>query len=244
MMKGAKSVIGLLFFLLMIAACTVKEKGAGSSVPSTEEATISPLAFNQSFDKREMPFKGQLIKTIHWTDQNGQNTLILSQKEVSDQEEPSLRKAEIFAEQYVQKDDEIRLLWDIHDWVDQCDCDCDVHLVDSSLLVLDIDKDGIAESTFMYLLNDRCDASPVSTKLMMHSGAKKLVIRGLSQQYLMPTADELEGTGIVVDKEMFKKIDPAFEKVDHRIGQFASRYWDQYIQKENAEFETRVGKNN
>ncbi|MEO1517917.1 MAG: hypothetical protein AAFV95_23045 [Bacteroidota bacterium] len=222
---------------IWLSACLSGEPSGKTPNPG-DAFDAASLSVNQSFDMREMPFSGQLIKTLHWTDGNGQNTLILSGIEANQNGDKP--KAEIFANHYVEKDGEVQRLWKIHDWVDQCECDCDVLVVDSTLHILDINKDGIAESSFVYLLNDRCDASPVTTKLMMHSGATKLVVRGSSQLYLLPPTEELQAMGVDVSGMKLKEFDPAFEKADAKFRDYASAYWDNYIERENAMFKTRM----
>lgn len=177
-------------------------------------------------DQSKTPYLGELRNSASWTDKNGFNTLIISGKDAVNEE-----NAELFAYVYVEKDGETKKLWQINDFVNG-PCDRDIYPVPNSLEIVDLDEDGVAENLFMYILADNCDASPVSTKLMMHSGETKLVIRGLTKTFLYPVPEVMAEA---------KKIDPAFDTANPIFKVYASGKWDTYVQKETKEFHTAMG---
>jgi hypothetical protein len=239
------------FGMALLLACggqSEPKQGSPGDSLNTDTSTVQADVFvfdtnsidqNVKPDKNATPYKGTLISAVGWTDKAGENVLIFSRKEayiINKDEE--LRKAEFYACCYIKQGETCNLQWEITDNVDKCYCDCDVALVPESIRIVDLDKDGIAENLFLYLLNDRCDASPVRTKLMMHSGKNKMAIRGYSQQYLGPSEAETnrfrKEQGLEAVK--FKEIDAAFDQFSPEFKKYASDFWDGYIKKENQEF--------
>ena len=190
-------------------------------------------------DVKTTPYKGTLITAIGWKDGNGSNVLIFSTKEAyiinSDEE---LRRAEFYVCCYVTEKAEPRLLWEIQDKVDSCWCDCEVALKENTIQIRDLDGDGVAENLFIYLLNDRCDASPVKTKLMMHSGEVQMGIQGYSEQFLGPSEAETNRfrQELGLKPLVFKEVDAIFDKFPSVFANYASQYWDLYIETENRKF--------
>ena len=198
-----------------------------NSLASLAFDQVKDIQFNVEVDRIAMPYQGDLKKSVSWEDKNGSNTLIISSLDADDKRV----KAEIFAYNYVSKNGKVQNLWQINDFVTG-ECDRDIYLIPNTLEVLDIDQDGIAENVFMYILADNCDATPVKTKLMMHSGKEKLMIRGLTKVFLLPIPE--------VEAEA-KKIDPAFNKVDPLLKAYASGKWDEYVNEETEAFKQAIG---
>lgn len=96
---------------------------------------------------------------------------------------------------------EYLLLWRIQDFVKDCEFDLMMEFVDGTLEITDMDKDGIAESLFIYRMTCTSDVSPMTQKLIMHEGENKYALRGITDLEVVP--GELE------KGEM--NIDPAFE---------------------------------
>jgi hypothetical protein len=249
MIKNIAFLLSCILLILILGACgspeEKKDQTTGNNdsvVPKTEAAFVfDSTTINDKIkpDKKLTTYKGTFLKAVEWTDINGENILILSQKEayVTDKDEET-RKAEFYGICYLKKTDAYEKQWEISDFVDQCWCDCDVTLQENTLKITDIDKDGIAENLFIYVLNDRCDVGPVQTKLMMHSGVVKLVVRGYSQQYFGPSEKEMnefrKEQGLKSVK--FKELDPEFDKHNDAFKNYASAYWDNYIKQENDKF--------
>jgi hypothetical protein len=190
-------------------------EAARNIAPDTNEINIL------KFDKNNLPslieYKGKILDGASWTDKNGDNILIITQTEVrtisADESEQYL-----YAYHYVNHEDGYTLLWSITDFVrSYCDVNCDY--LPGTLEITDIDKDGIAESLFLYKLDDRCDVSPIPIKLMMHSGGKKLVIRG--------SIGVDVGGGQRVEGE--KHIDAAFKTSPPAFKDYASEKWDKFV---------------
>lgn len=256
-MKKLISFASGLFILSFLTGCGSNNGNGGSIAPdkttnnpgvqTTENHFVfdsTTIHHNINPDKKQMPYKGTLLTASQWTDLDGENFLIFSQKAafIVDKEQ-ELSRAEFYACCYVKSNDQYVLQWEITDFVDQCMCDCEVTLKEETITITDVDKDGVAENLFIYRLDDRCDASPVSTKLIMHKGKIKLAIRGFSEQFLGPS----EGETNQFRKELglkpvkFKDIDPAFDSQPVALKNYASSFWDNYIKEENKVFQKQQG---
>lgn len=229
---------------LLFLSCGNSNVNFSSSLSGIDEGKSvfdsTTIKMNVSPNKTLMPWKGTLTKAVQWVDKNGENTLIFSEKPayvtaVTEEEE---RRTDFYAICYIKKDQVVTKLWEISDFVEHCWCDCEVRLQESTITIKDLNADGQAENLFIYTLNDRCDAGVVITKLMMHTGATKLAIRGYSQLYLGPTEEEMNEflTGNGAKPVKYKDIDLAYDGQDKAFRVFASSYWDAYIEAENELF--------
>lgn len=126
-------------------------------------------------------FKGDLIEALTWNDYNGLNIFISYSVGpiVNDKEygEPLVSK-EIFAEQYVENDNKIDLLWDITDFKRNCPMHVLVEFLPNSTSITDLDSNGITETTIVYKIACRSDVSLANMKVLMHENNNKYGLRG------------------------------------------------------------------
>jgi hypothetical protein len=189
-------------------------KGSPAISPASAPAKLEMLEFDAAALPKEYAHAGKVIGGARWRDANGENTLIISRRE-SPHGDPEAyeRREEIFGYLYLPGPDSARLLWKIKDQADNY-CDNGEGLV-SKVEVADIDGDGVAENAFIYNVQGTCDVSPKPFKLMMHSGATKLAIRGTSR---VNPSDTIMGGE--------KNFDPAFDSAPKALRDYASRMWD------------------
>jgi hypothetical protein len=117
-----------------------------------------------------MPFKGDLIHQQRFTDNGGENVLI-----VSSIDHPKEQRNDIFAYQYRMVAGKPVLVWDIQDFSTAL---CNMAVAEGSIQVIDLDQDGLCEVSLLY--QQRCDGlDPYITKLILYSKGKKYAIRGL-----------------------------------------------------------------
>ncbi len=142
----------------------------------------------EEFSKEEIPesieIKGDLLIAKRWKDNNGENILILSRKGPIKETEYEVefsgdeRYAELYGAQYVKKNNEYELLWDIYDFERHCPFDLWIGCLPKSTQITDLDNDGITETTIIYKLTCRSDMSPSNMKLIMHENDTKMALRG------------------------------------------------------------------
>lgn len=242
-----KLLIILLPILLILSGCSKHEdKTAGSentkdSIPQTiqnndnkpgssaktnekkndkndhDTGTVVKLKFDRNDIPSECKYKGRIVDGARWKDRNGDNILIITQTEVK-RVNQDVRNQYLYSYLYTSGDSKWSQLWSITDYVESY-CDVEAKYMPGTLEITDLDNDGVAENTFIYKLDGRCDVSPVPIKLMMHSGDKKLVIRGDSRVDI--------GNGEKVGGK--KTFDDAFDSVPKAFKDYASDKWDSFM---------------
>jgi len=184
------------------------------------------------FDKKDVPadmkYKGRISGGAKWKDDNGENTLIITETEIQngkskDGEEVTAK--EIFAYNFVVKDGATTLLWQINDFVKDCEFDLFLNYNLNSLTITDLNKNGIGESTFLYRMSCRSDVSPDELKLMMHEGKDKYALRG--ENRIKFTTD-----GQTVTQGGDYKVDAAFDKAPAGFLDYAKTQWDKFKTQE------------
>ena len=135
---------------------------------------------NISYEPGKLPasvkYEGKIFAGARWEDKNGQNVLIVCETEIRSKGDE--RSKELFAYQYIINGEDAKMLWKVNDFVKDCPLDLTLSLIPGSVTVTDINKDGIAENTFLYRMSCRGDVSPDDMKLIMHEGENKYAIRG------------------------------------------------------------------
>lgn len=166
-----------------------------------------------------MPHEGRPVAAKRWADRLGENTLILTQtgrlrsRSCPPGGDPCA-DAEVYAYHYVRRGATVSLLWRTVDFVRGCDFDLYAGFIPASIAITDLDADGVAESSFMYLLTCRSDVSPSTLKLIMHEGAQKYAVRGTSRP--------VSGMG----GEM--RLDAAFTRAPRAFGEFVRVQWRRF----------------
>jgi hypothetical protein len=173
-----------------------------------------PIVALRPFDSTTIPsdcrYRGSILAGSRWSDANGENLLIVSGRETVRDDATT---QELFGYLYLLDGDSTRLIWQIRDAADNY-CDRGKGLV-SGIATEDLDGDGVAENAFVYNLVGACDVSPIPYKLIMHSGATKLAVRGYGIDVAGEGGD--------------KAFDPAFDAAPKGFRAFASRFWDRYV---------------
>jgi hypothetical protein len=177
-------------------------------------------------DARALPagaaYRGNVVAARRWTDGLGDNLLILTRTDAFDHKPCGWdycgNDQELYAYHYVQRDSGLTLLWRTTDFIRECDVDMTVRMGHQTLEITDLDADGVAESTFLYILACRGDVSAPSMKLIMHEGAQKYAIRGtMDEDARMPYARLSE-----------MRMDPSFENAPTSFRTFAVAHWKKF----------------
>lgn len=136
----------------------------------------------QRLTAREIPAGlrtvGRVEAARRWTDRNGLNVLILTRTPETPSANADVRRRDIHGYHFVRQGAGYRLLWQTADYVDDCNLDISLNYAPRSLQVTDVDRDGVAETTYVYNLACRGGVDPPGMKLILHEGATKYAIRG------------------------------------------------------------------
>ncbi|MBK8552395.1 MAG: hypothetical protein IPL53_15535 [Ignavibacteria bacterium] len=164
----------------------------------------------------EMKYAGSVVVMAQWKDRSGSNVLFIT--ETAENSNEDNRSKELFGYHYVTDDEGSRLLWKINDFVKDCPVDLTLEYIDKSLVITDLDKNGIGESSFLYKMSCKGDVSADDMKLIMHEGANKYAIRGVMN--LVMEGQELEKGSM--------KVDPSFDKAPETFREFAKDQWGKF----------------
>jgi hypothetical protein len=185
----------------------------------TEKPEFKKMTFEAKNLPKGFAYEGKITGGARWMDASGENTLIVSEKT---ERGADFSTQKIFGYLYAVRGGDTKLVWKIQDFAEN-PCDSGKGLV-SPVEVRDLDGDGVAENMFVYNVQGACDVSPISYKLMLHSGEKKLAIRG---------ENAIDAPGI---KEKGKKnFDEAFDSSPAEFRRAASEFWDKYVKPFKAE---------
>jgi hypothetical protein len=187
---------------------------------STNKISVENLIYDTDELPDDVRYSGKIIAGARWNDKNGVNILLITETPEKGQSGDN-RMKELFGYHYVTGGGETKLLWKINDFVKDCPVDLTLKYIDGSLLVTDLDINGIAETSFLYRMSCKGDVSPDDMKLLMHEGKTKYAIRGQ-----MKLTIKGEGT---YGGEM--KIDPSFDKAPDEFLDFAKERWNKYMEE-------------
>lgn len=124
--------------------------------------------------------KGVTSRELRFTDAAGAHvvTFQLGPQKVKRSENVVLRSRELLVTHVAGKQE----VWRAKDFVNDCEFDLELAVLDGSIAVTDLDEDGEAEVSFLYKLGCRSDVSPLTVKLLMYEGATKYALRGESRE--------------------------------------------------------------
>lgn len=173
---------------------------------------------------QNLSFKGLLKDAYRWSDKHGQHlTLITETGELpsSKQEYEDFRNAELFAYDYLVQKDSIKQVWKLHDFVKDCPVDLNVHFINNTFQITDLNKDGIGEIWVMYNVACYGDVSPLEMKIIMYQGLQKYAMRGRSKVEF--SKYETEGGEY--------KFDITFLNGPNEFKEFAKKMWSNNVLK-------------
>ena len=173
--------------LTLLISCNSRQSEQTEETQNISDPGKMPdIGFHQ-LTRDEIPsfvkFTGDFYEGWRWKDTLGENILILSviapsvDKEKNEMGEES-QSAELHVVNYVKKDNDYRVLWKLNDGEKACGFDITAEFLKNSFVVSDGDKDGIAETSFLYKLACRSDVSPAYMKFIMHEDTVKYSLRG------------------------------------------------------------------
>lgn len=195
---------------------TEAKNNSDSGIAKTIDDGIKNLKYETGTLPAGVKYDGKVVARANWEDKNGRNILIITETEEKKLKE-DFRMKELFAYQYVINGNDTKLLWKVNDFIKDCPVDITLSYLAKSLSVTDLDKNGIAENTFIYIMSCKGDVSPDDMKLIMHEGTTKYAIRGIMI---------LEMEGQKYGGEM--KADASFDNAPKEFLPYATDQWNKF----------------
>ncbi|HEU0015081.1 MAG TPA: hypothetical protein VFQ45_15435 [Longimicrobium sp.] len=207
----------------ILTACTAVA-ALIAAAPGASAQRIQSHAVSARDVPREAAYEGKLELARRWTDRLGENLLLLTRtnefpsRGCEEYQDPCSDR-EIYGYHYVRRGGAYTLLWQTTDFERDCDFDLVLQYRPEGVAITDLDADGIAESTYVYMHTCTSDVSPNGMKLIMHEGAEKYAIRG--------SADISDGIGEEYGRGSMA-VDPAFNRAPAAFREFAVRHWRRF----------------
>jgi hypothetical protein len=110
-------------------------------------------------------------------------------------------------------------LWRARDFVDNCEFDLTLEVIEGSIKVTDLDGDEEPEVSFLYKLACRSDVSPLTAKLLFYEGTRKYALRGETRERVGEA--EYAGGAFAAD--------PSFEQAPKPFVEFVKAQWKTLI---------------
>ncbi len=163
---------------------------------------------------------GAQIITATFKDSDGEHRVVFTEQKLVSKKDKRSQQLTVLHEKKV-KNAWVKV-WDAKDFINDCEFDVTVQVLDKSITVTDLDADGLAEVSFMYQLGCRSDVSPLSLKLLMYEQTRKFALRGVTRVKVgEENGKDLEEGGTFEADSAFKTADKGFQP-------FAEKQWEQF----------------
>jgi len=197
-------------------------EGAGAETGENSDGTISGLKYDVKDIAGKLLFDGNIVAGAQWKDSKGLNAVIITETRETEKKrqggERTLSKKLLGYGFIIGDNGNSEEVWKINDLVENCDFDLTLSYIEKSLSVTDLNKNGIAETTFLYKLTCRSDVSPCDLKLMMHEGKEKYAIRG-TMIVKLPNEGPYGGD---------MKVDKSFNDAPKEFLDYAKQQWKKF----------------
>ncbi len=161
-------------------------------------------------------YEGNIVAMAKWEDKLGANVLFVTETDL--QAKGDNHSKELYAHHYTITDKENKLVWKINDFIKDCPVDVTLQYMPKSISITDLNKNGIAESIFLYKMSCRGDVSSDDLKLMMHEGETKYAIRGVMT---LVYNGETQQKGSMT-------VDASFDKAPEEFLAYAKEQWNKF----------------
>lgn len=180
-----------------------------SEVKRSSDITVVPPSIK---------YPGKAKDILRWSDSQGSHLVILSELISASKNDLLGRDAEIFAGHYLEVDGQWVQQWKVTDFERNCPVDVGASYIPQSIMLTDLNKNRIAEVSFMYRTYCTGGVDPHSLKFIMYEGKKKYAIRG---ETLVKLPEQPVYGGAMT-------IDSSFKYAPKEFQQFAATQWEKF----------------
>lgn len=151
---------------------------------SQENIAVSPLKQLTAADApKTITYKGEPSEVSQFSDKEGEHLIVVAEtgQTKSAGKNSDMQDMEMNVYHLRKNGENYTEVWKAQDYVRNCEFDLVLGIRPESMEVTDLDKDGIAEISFVYYLTCTSDVSPYQMKLLMYEGADKYALRGTAK---------------------------------------------------------------
>lgn len=198
-------------------------------------------------------FRGKLLEAKEWSDNNGENLLVISRylppaQIYPDNPDLTTESAFLYIRHFIKEGPEFHLDWEKADSVTACTTDYWIGTPAKSTSITDLDKDGVSEITVIYFNACRGDVSPSDMKLILTEGGNSYTLQG--ETYIDPDGKKLNRESFEPDLRRAYSdtiaAKPAslmgryrnseeFNSAPSEFLEFARKQWMEYFDKDHFE---------
>ena len=174
-------------------------------------------------------YNGEIVYKAGWRDRTGENIFIISRTYNYKKE-----NAEIYAYHYLKGKSGWELNWKTYDSIHGVGCDLLIDIPEMFIRITDLDSNAVAETSYIYTLDNRCDAVVVPTKMIIHIGKEKYSIKGFSQLSLGPP-EEIMNKYLREQGEpevSYKKTDDNWNSLPVNFQTYYFTDWDEFSENQ------------
>jgi hypothetical protein len=214
----------LVFIILLVSivstSCKQKQQQSGeltsasAVVSEVEEVTAAVSALLPS------PHSFQLKQAKKWHDAGGENWLVLYETGSYVQVQPTMKSAHLAAILYQKTDSGFVEKWRLAEEVTNCSEDLSCEFYSNQLSITDLDSNGLAEITMVYLVGCKSDLHAAVKKLVLYEGKEKYTITSM-----LPSSPQKDTIAVPV------VADTAFANAPSVFLNYATDYWKQFGQR-------------
>lgn len=187
------------------------------------DAQILVTKLDQNKLSKDIKTEGKINEVLGFSDNLGEHIIITSETGIYQntkfKHENDGQDAELFAYHFVKKQDSLKLIWKVYDFIKDCPVDIEASFLKNTLQVTDLNKNGIAEIWLMYKTVCHGDVSPSDLKIIMYEGNQKHAMRGQTKVKI----SEKEYVGGTY------KFDKVFENSSDAFKNFAKKLWNTHV---------------
>lgn len=166
-----------------------------------------------------LPVKGTYETGVTWQDSNGENIVVFSK---SASRNATAQSANLYAVGFKIDQGKPTQVWQVHDWIEDCQLDLPAFFESSSIEVTDLDANAIGEISFVYRIACLGGMDYIDEKLFLVENGKKFPIRGATQFESQNEATQKA----IYDGPM--KVDQAYNDAPKPFKRFAIAKWQRF----------------
>lgn len=166
-------------------------------------------------------YQGKALQAMQYQDKTGSYLALITQTGVQPQKgDDEFKQAHLYGYVYqLNAGAAPKVLWQLHDFVTDCNLDMAANFVNGTFAITDLDKNGEAEVWLGYRLCCRGDVSPSDFKIIMHEGTKKYAKRGTGR---IKVGNAIQPDGGTITSDDFKTAKSVF-------AQYAGKLWQKHL---------------